>query len=188
MNQDAELIQPLKPADAEVEFVNVAAHTRSAPKPERNRKNQTPTRTQEKNPLTRVSPKSKTELEDRAVEIIKHQFQNHPDLRDFNLLDRRKECCGYDIHAAKPGRVLRIEIKAHAREAKSVFVTKNEWDESRQRNRLAADDRWELWNVENIAGETGKARITRYINIPVGGRSREVGYWLDLNACHSESV
>ncbi|TAL02844.1 MAG: DUF3883 domain-containing protein [Verrucomicrobia bacterium] len=134
-----------------------------------------------------MSPKSKAELEERAVQIVRHQFQKLPELREFNLIDRRKDSCGYDLHAAKPGRVLRIEIKAHAREAKSVFVTKKEWDESRHRNRLAPDDRWELWNVENIAGETGNVQITRYFDLPETARSREVGYWVDLNACQSES-
>ena len=185
---DKGVSQPLKPVDTEVDFVHVTAHTRSRPRLERNRSELTGSRTQDKNPLTRVSSKSKAELEERAMEIIKHQFQKRSDLREFKLLDRRKECCGYDLHAAKPGRVLRIEIKAHAGEAKSVFVTTREWDESRKRNRLAADDRWELWNVENVAGETSMARITRYPHLPEEARSREVGYWVDLNACHSESV
>ena len=185
--QDADNGKPLKPADTEVDFVHVAAHTRSLPKADRSRSGQTNNRTPDKNPLTRTTPKSKAELEERAVQIIRYQFQKHPDLKGFNLTDRRKDSCGYDIHAAKPGRVLRIEIKAHAREAKSVFVTKKEWDESRLRNRLTTDDRWELWNVENIASETGKARITRYLNLPQEARSHEVGYWVDLNACQSES-
>lgn len=96
--------------------------------------------------------------------------------------------CGYDIHAAKPGRVLRIEIKSHLREAKSVFVTQKEWQQSRQRNGLAADDRWELWNVENVAAEAGKMRITRYSYLPDEARSRESGYWVDLSLCSSESA
>jgi hypothetical protein len=187
-DQDADNGEPLKPADTEVDFVHVAAYTRSLPRADRGRSKQSANRTQDKNPLTKITPKSKAELEERAVQIIRHQFQKHPDLKGFTLVDRRKDSCGYDIHAAKPGRVLRIEIKAHAREAKSVFVTKKEWDESKFRNRIAADDRWELWNVENIASETGKARITRYVDLPIEARSHEVGYWVDLNACQSESA
>jgi hypothetical protein len=186
-DDEANSATPLKPSDTGVDFIHVAAHTRSLPKPEGNRQKETNNRAESKNPMTRVSPKSKAELEERAVQIIKHQFQKLPELKDFNLTDRRKDSCGYDLHAAKPGRVLRIEIKAHAREAKSVFVTKKEWDESRHRNRLAGDDRWELWNIENIAGETGNVQITRYFNLPEEARSREVGYWVDLNACQSES-
>lgn len=98
-------------------------------------------------------------------------------------MDGRKSNCGYDIHAAKPGRVIRIEIKAHLREAKSVFVTLKEWQESRQRNRLAADDRCELWNVENLALDAAKVRITRYSYPPEEARTHESGYWVDLNAC-----
>ena len=90
------------------------------------------------------------------------QFERIPGLRDFKPHDERKRNHGYDILALKPGHALRIEIKAHLREAKSVFVTQKEWQQSRQRNGLAADDRWELWNVENLATDAGKVRITRY--------------------------
>ena len=68
---------------------------------------------------------------------------------------------------------------------KSVFVTGKEWDESRQRNKRAADDRWELWNVENLSAGAGGVRITIYTDIPDDARSRESGYWIDLQACSS---
>lgn len=108
------------------------------------------------------------------------------ELRDFKLRDERKRNHGYDLLAIKPGHVLRIEIKSHLREAKSVFVTQKEWQQSRQRNGLAADDRWELWNVENLAADAGKVRITRYSFLPDEARTRESGYWVDLSACSSE--
>lgn len=134
-----------------------------------------------------MSQVSKAELEDLAVEIVKRHFQTHPDLRGFNFLDRRRERCGYDIHAAELGRVLRIEIKAHSGEAISVFVTKSEWDASRERNRRAPDDKWELWNIENIAANAGKVRITRYPHLPGHTRTHEAGYWVDLSRCHPEA-
>jgi hypothetical protein len=112
-----------------------------------------------------------------------------PGLAAYRLVhDERKRNHGYDLLAIKPGHVLRIEIKAHLREAKSVFVTLKEWKQSKERNGLADDDRWELWNVENLAADTGKVRITRYSKLPDSARTREAGYWVDLNACHSESV
>ena len=126
------------------------------------------------------------------MQVIKRQFKTQAALRDFNFLDRRKDNCGYDIHAAKAGHVLRIEIKSHLREAKSVFVTQKEWQESRQRNNWAADDRWELWNVENLAesfaGDASKVRTTRYSYLPEEARTRESGYWVDLSACSSEII
>ena len=135
-----------------------------------------------------ISHATKTDLEEAAVQLVKQQFVTRPELRGLNFLDRRKDNCGYDVHAAKPGRVIRIEIKAHFREAKSVFVTQKEWQESRHRNRLAADDRWELWNVENLAADAGRVRITRYSDLPDEARTRESGYWVDLNVCHSLPV
>ena len=122
------------------------------------------------------------------MQVIMRQFALIPGLREFKALDERKRNQGYDVLALKPGHALRIEIKAHLREAKSVFVTQKEWHQSRQRNGLASDDRWELWNVENLAADAGKVRITRYSYLPDDARTRESGYWVDLNACHSESV
>ena len=123
------------------------------------------------------------ELEERAMQIIRHQFGTNPELSGFVITDCRKDLCGYDVRAEKPGNVLRIEIKAHGREAKSVFVTKREWDESRVKDSAGQEDRWELWNVENLVGETGRTKITRYGNLPDDARSQEVGYWVDLNMC-----
>ena len=69
-----------------------------------------------------------------------------------------------------------------------MFVTQKEWQESRQRDRLAPDDKWELWNVENLAVDAGMVRITRYSYLPDEARTRESGYWVDLSACASESI
>lgn len=180
--------RPLKSPNAEADFVHVTAHTRRRPGHERQQREAREKESQGPHPMAGISHATKADLEEAAVQLIKQQFQTRPDLRGLNFLDRRKHNCGYDVHAAKPGRVIRIEIKAHFREAKSVFVTQKEWQESRLRNRLAADDRWELWNVENLAADAGRVRITRYSDLPDEARTRESGYWVDLNACHSLPV
>ena len=178
----------LKSSDADAEFVHVTAHTRRRPRRERQQTGTADRPAQEQHPLAGISQATKAAIEEAAVQVIMRQFERIPGLRDFKPHDERKRNHGYDILALKPGHALRIEIKAHLREAKSVFVTQKEWQQSRQRNGLAADDRWELWNVENLAADAGKVRITRYSYLPDEARTREVGYWVDLNACHSESV
>ncbi len=185
---EAEPARALKSADAETEFVHVVAHTRVYPRRERQQRETADRNPQEQHPMAGISHATKAAIEEAAVQVIKRQFQKCADLREFNFLDRRKDNCGYDVHAAKPGRVIRIEIKAHLREAKSVFVTQREWQQSRQQNRLAADDKWELWNVENLALDAGMVRITRYRYLPDDARTRESGYWVDLSACASESI
>jgi hypothetical protein len=178
----------LKSPDAEAEFVHVAAHTRSRPRRERQRGEAGERALQQQHPMAGVSHAKKTEIEEMAVQIIKRQFQRNPALRDFKLHDERLRNNGYDLLAIKASEALRIEIKAHFREAKSVFVTQKEWQQSKQRNGLAADDKWELWNVENLAADAGKVRITRYSYLPDEARTRESGYWVDLNACQSEPM
>lgn len=178
----------LKSPDAEAEFVHVTAHTRRRPKRERQQREGSDKDPQEQHPMAGISQATKTELEDAAVQVVLRQFGRVPGLREFKVHDERKRNHGYDVLAIKPGHALRIEIKAHLREAKSVFVTQKEWQQSRQRNGLAADDRWELWNVENLAADAGKIRITRYSHLPDEARTRESGYWVDLSACASESI
>jgi hypothetical protein len=179
---------PLKSPDADTEFVHVAAHTRSRPREKRQERVTGVRDSQEQHPMAGVPASKKAELEEIAVQIIKRQFQQNPGLRSFNLHDERKQNHGYDLLAIKSHEVIRIEIKAHLREAKSVFVTQKEWQQSKQRNNLATNDKWELWNVENIAADAGKVRITRYSYLPDEARTRESGYWVDLSLCSSQSV
>lgn len=183
--------RPLKSPDAETEFVHVTAHTRRRPGRERQTANTEARRQPERNPLAGVSQATKAEIEDAATKIVLHQINSRgsSEWQGFRADDLRHRNLGFDVLAMKQGKQIRIEIKAHLRQAASVFVTKNEWDESRKHSKGPPEDHWELWNVENLAGDTaGKVRITRYRYLPEDARSREVGYWVDLNACHSESV
>ncbi len=178
----------LKPADSEAEFVHVVAHTRQRPTRDRRHTQAGEIAKQEEHAMASISQATKAELEERAVQVIRRQFERVAALREFRLLDVRKRNLGYDLFAAKTGHALRIEIKSHLGEAKSVFVTQKEWHQSRLRDGLSKDDRWELWNVENLAADAGKVCITRYRYLPEEARTRESGYWVDLTACHSESV
>ena len=175
----------LKSPNSDAEFIHVAAHTRSRPTA-RPRQQTGSTHGESANPLSRVSQATKAEIEETAVQLILRQFKIHPELSSFNSpIDRRKENKGYDLYAAKPGQVLRIEIKAHLRESKSVFVTQGEWQECK---RIAQpEDRWELWNVENLAADAGQVRITRYRRFPKDAL-RDSGYWIDLTKCQSEAM
>lgn len=173
----------LKSPDAETEFVHVTAHTRNRSRRERRPRKTAGGPGQERHPMASISQATKTEIEEAAVHVILQQFATRPDLILFSKpIDRRKENKGYDIYTAKPGQVLRIEIKAHLRESKSVFLTQKEWQASRH---STPENRWELWNVENLASEAGHVRVTRYSHIPRDAL-RESGYWIDLNACHSK--
>lgn len=182
-DSDEEKDPALKSSDTEVEFVHVSAHTRSIRRSRSKGQPSTATQGGEKTGLADTPQRTKQELEDRAVEIITRQFETNIDFAGYKLKDRRKDACGYDLLAKRPGSVLRIEIKAHGRESKSVFVTNKEWEESRLKDQLAREDRWELWNVENLTSESATTRITRYGTLPEDARSKEVGWWLDLSAC-----
>ncbi len=173
----------LKASDADAEFVHVASHTRRHPGRARQSGNASVDAIREQHPLAKLPQASKLDIEQKAVELVLRQFGMIHSLRDFKVHDERKRNLGYDLIAAKPGRVLRVEIKAHLREAKSVFVTQREWQQSKQRDQMSSDDKWELWNVENLAADAGKVRITRYSVLPDSARTRESGYWVDLNSC-----
>lgn len=92
---------------------------------------------------------------------------------------------GFDLRAEKTGEVFKVEVKAHAGEASSVFVTRREYEEY-----LATlgvnGEKWELWNVENLAKSSGKnPTIQRIGHIPESAM-KESGYWVDLSQCSQE--
>ena len=92
---------------------------------------------------------------------------------------------GFDLMAEKLGDTLKVEVKAHAGEASSVFVTQREWEEH-LRSRDVNGQAWELWNVENLAKSSGKKpTIQRVRQIPKSAM-KESGYWIDLNQCPQE--
>lgn len=92
---------------------------------------------------------------------------------------------GFDLKAEKPGDTLKVEVKAHAGEASSVFVTQREWEEH-LKTRDVSGQAWELWNVENLAKASGKKpTIQRVRHIPKSAM-KESGYWIDLNQCPQE--
>jgi len=186
--EESDSAYQLKSPDSDAEFIQVVAHTRQRPRRERQQRESGERESQEQHPMAGIPNTTKAEIEDAAIRLILRQFQHVPMLREFKVHDERKRNHGYDILAIKPGHALRIEIKAHLHQAKSVFVTQNEWQQSRLRNSLAADDKWELWNVENLAAEAGRVRITRYAYLPDEARTRESGYWVDLNACNVGEV
>lgn len=89
---------------------------------------------------------------------------------------------GYDLHAEKGNEVLKVEVKAHLRAVSKVFVPKGEWREYLH-TKNKTDSRWELWNVEFLAEDSGhRVRITRYSEIPTDALE-ENGFWVDLNRC-----
>ena len=93
---------------------------------------------------------------------------------------------GFDLGAEKPGDTLKVEVKAHAGEASSVFITQREWEEH-LRTRDVSGQEWELWNIENLAKSSGKKpTIQRVRHIPKSAM-KESGYWIDLNQCPQES-
>jgi len=93
---------------------------------------------------------------------------------------------GFDLKAEKPGDILEVEVKAHAGEASSVFVTQREWEEY-LRSRGVSGEAWEIWNVENLAKASGKTpTIQRIRHIPKSAL-KESGYWIDLNQCSQEA-
>ena len=93
---------------------------------------------------------------------------------------------GYDLLAQKPGDTLKVEVKAHSGESTSVFVTQREWQEYKK-TRGRVGEKWELWNVENLAMDSGKQpSVTPIRHIP-NSALKESGYWIDLSQCSSAS-
>ncbi len=185
---DASEMPQLKSPDDEDAVVHVAAHTRSRPggrRRTRDGRTQGTGDSAASSPLAAVSQLRKADIEDMAVRHALRQFEVGEEFRGFHALDVRKSNLGFDLLVHGPsGRGFRIEIKAHQSAPTVVFITKNEWDESRRES--SRGYRWELWNVCNLAS-TERVRIVRYSKIPDDAIIRESGYWVDLARCCGDS-
>ena len=180
--------ESLKSGDTDADFVHVVAHARRRPGREHRRTLVREGAPREEHPMASVAPATKAQLENAAVTIVMRLFQQRPELTGFTVQDLRNRNLGFDLHVQKPDKSIRIEIKAHLRQAQSVFVTANEWSQSRQRSQGPPEDHWELWNVENLAADAGRACVTRYSYLPDQARTRESGFWVDLSACSSDAI
>lgn len=74
---------------------------------------------------------------------------------------------GYDLLAKKAAEILRVEVKAHLSKAKIIDLPIGEFREYARSKVRVDNDRWELWNVEQLGGDSSTAvEITRYAEIP----------------------
>ncbi|MGO8926552.1 MAG: hypothetical protein ACLQU3_06670 [Limisphaerales bacterium] len=75
---------------------------------------------------------------------------------------------GYDLLAQKGEENLRVEVKAHLRTASVIDLTIRELHEyARWKEAGRPLERWELWNIEHLAGaDESEVIVTRYSDIP----------------------
>jgi len=187
---DGAALEPprLKSPDEEDAEVHVAAHTRSRPGGVRRTREDRVQRTGDSaalSPLETVSQRRKSEIEHMAVRHALRQFEVRDEFRGFHPIDVRASNFGFDLLVHGPaGKGFRIEIKARQSDPNVVFITKNEWDESRRMG--GKGYRWELWNICNLASRE-RVKIVRYSNVPDEAIYREAGYWVDLSRCSGVS-
>ncbi len=161
------------------EFVEVRAHTRSSP-PRSRGEQANENQRESTGGLASVSAESKTALEARGREFAAKILREKPMGYEVVLLGPQNP--GFDLRAIKLGHTLKVEVKSHAREVSSVFVSKREYDEYLKTLGVNGES-WELWNVQNLAKSSGKTpTIQRIGHIPESAM-KESGYWVDLSQC-----
>jgi hypothetical protein len=162
------------------DFVPVRAHTRS--RPQRQPRQQSCSNERDTTSgLTTATQESKIVLEQCGRNFATQKLQH----MGYTVTPMGQRSPGYDLLAVKPGDTLKVEVKAHADEASSVFITQREWEEH-LKTRSASGEAWELWNVENLAKSSGKnPTIQRVRHIPKSAM-KESGYWIDLSQCLQE--
>lgn len=162
------------------DFVPVRAHTRSRPQRSQSQPAQDNQR-ESTSGLTSTSAEDKAALELCGREFVAKALEN----RGYTVTPMPQRNPGFDLKAEKPGDIIKVEVKAHAGEASSVFITPREWEEH-LKTRGVSGEAWELWNVENLAKSSGKQpTIQRVRHIPKSAM-KESGYWIDLNQCSQE--
>ncbi len=161
------------------DFVPVRAHNRS--RPQRPRTQQTQETRRESSGLTSASADDKAALEECGRDVAARKLES----MGYAVTPMSQHNPGFDLKAEKPGDILKIEVKSHAGEVNTVFLTKAEWKEYLATHGMRGEG-WELWNVENLAKSSSKnPTIQRVRHIPPSAMT-ESGYWIDLSLCPQE--
>jgi hypothetical protein len=170
------------PNTTTADFVPVRAHTRSRPQRSRRRQTQEQeNRRETPSSLTGASAEDKAALEKRGRDYAAIKL----DGLGYKVTPMSQGNPGFDLKGERPGDTIEVEVKAHAGESSSVFITQREWEEN-LRIRGVSGVAWELWNVENLVKALGKKpTIQRIRHIPKSAM-KESGYWIDLSQCSQE--
>ena len=130
-----------------------------------------------------LEDQAKADLEETGREFAANELRH----RGYEVKMMGPQNPGFDLRGDKSGHTLKVEVKSHAREASSVFVTKREREEYDATHSVKGET-WELWNVENVAKSSGKLPTIQRIGHIPDSAWKESGYWLDLSQCSQESL
>jgi hypothetical protein len=162
------------------EVISVRAHSRSR-KPRRRGEQTEDTERETTSGLTGASAESKAALEKCGREFAIKELKR----MGYEIEVMGQQNPGFDLRAVKPGKILKVEVKSHARETANVFISQREYEEYLKKLG-ASGETWELWNVENLAKHSMKSpTIQRIGHIPESAM-KESGYWVDLHQCSLE--
>lgn len=170
------------PKTIRANLVEVRAHTRSAPRPPRSEQSEVG-RQASTTGLASISAETKADLEGIGREFAANELRH----LGYEVEPMGQQNPGFDLRGYKPGHTIKVEVKSHAREASSVFVTKREREEY-DATHVAKGETWELWNVENVAKSSGNVPTIQRIGHIPDSAWKESGYWLDLSQCSQEPL
>jgi len=88
---------------------------------------------------------------------------------------------GFDLKATKGTAVLLIEVKGHRATSSVADLTVRQLNEY---YKYRESKKWQLWNVENLAEDTGPVRISPYVFIP-DEALRDKQFSVDLHKCET---
>jgi len=177
-------IEPIALYDADsttADFVEVRGYTRSRAQRSQEQQSREAQR-EEGSGLSAVTADDKTALEKCGRDFATQKLK----AMDYRVTPMSQNNPGFDLKAEKPGDVIKVEVKAHAGEANSVFVTQREWEEY-LRTRNVLGETWELWNVENLAKSSKRRPTIQRIRLIPKSAMKESGYWINLKQCSQES-
>ncbi|MBI2814936.1 MAG: ATP-binding protein [Opitutae bacterium] len=89
---------------------------------------------------------------------------------------------GFDIDARRLTELLRVEVKAHRRQASTIDLTRREWETYLESKQPGAGFVWQLWNVENLAVGTSETILTIYNDLPENALDA-ASFRVDLRRC-----
>lgn len=125
-----------------------------------------------------MTQEERDSIEDSGRVVVERELRG----RGYHVEQMPRRNPGYDIRATRDDETLLVEVKAHLGSTTHVGLTARELEEYHRCRHSGGSEKWQLWNVGNLAEDAGQVEIACYDTIP-DEALRGKNFSVDLRLC-----
>jgi len=125
-----------------------------------------------------LTQEERDSIEDSGRVVVERELRG----RGYHVEQMPRRNPGYDIRATRDDETLLVEVKAHLGSTTHVGLTARELEEYHRCRHSGGSEKWQLWNVGNLAEDAGQVEIACYDTIP-DEALRGKNFSVDLRLC-----